>query len=731
MSRLIPQPLLFLQDRDGKPVSGAKCTTYVSQTSTPVVTYQDFLLQNPHANPITATNEGYFPAIYSGANFELKIVLSDPSGLTPSLTIDPASPFVITQAEIGGILNPETEAENSTGVTIIDSSRGPENLLRYVVLNDASSATANTANLQALFDPTKTGPTGTFYLPPLTGTDTCYINDWIPCRDGVHLNLMGCTLNLTKSLSSPYDVLAGVLMGIRDFSVENGTIVLNYSGSGTNISAIQIGARASECGAGKYFPNTYDSALSSPQGNCYLRNLKIISTGNPNGLLIQLTGGLRNVLIENIDADGGSVGDGIDYEFGWATSGTGDQRQTSHAHNLTFRNIDIRYLNTTTSAGLTIAGAYNYNVENLYVRSAAAVLVVTTGESLFYRPWVGSDEIGVKRNVRLHNITGRTISGTAITLSGAQLASGGYLAAVVAALGHPSDYQVQTDLGDFVLDGFAIDGTANGFGILCSAGCADIRNGHINGFEHGIFGTDEWVRINIEHLKIFNCAQIGIDLNGGSAIWSPAREKTGFIRNCNISGNSTSVAGSFAGIVLDKCANFRIEGCRIGKEAAFDGAAEGTQGNGIQLGTGAKNVVCRGNHVGGVFAGSYAYYNASSTAANGCTVENASGVITTNNSAWLHQLKSPSPSRGDTSQTLTVGSDYEIQRWAGTLTANRTVTLSTTNAVAGSKFRIVRTGLGSFTLDVGGLKTIPSATAAFVDVSFDGSTWFLTGYGTL
>ncbi len=92
---------------------------------------------------------------------------------------------------------------------------------------------------------------------------------------------------------------------------------------------------------------------------------------------------------------------------------------------------------------------------------------------------------------------------------------------------------------------------------------------------------------------------------------------------------------------------------------------------------------------------------------------------------------SVSADRGDTSQTLTVGTDAQIQRWATTLTDNRTVTLATTQAVKGDTFRVVRTGLGSFTLDVGGLKTIPSATAAFVDVTYDGSSWVLTGYGAL
>ncbi len=90
-----------------------------------------------------------------------------------------------------------------------------------------------------------------------------------------------------------------------------------------------------------------------------------------------------------------------------------------------------------------------------------------------------------------------------------------------------------------------------------------------------------------------------------------------------------------------------------------------------------------------------------------------------------------SADRGDTSQTLTAGTDAPTQRWATTLTADRAITLSTTGAVNGDRFRIVRTGLGAFTLDVGGLKTIPSATAAWVDVEFDGTAWRLTGYGTL
>lgn len=85
--------------------------------------------------------------------------------------------------------------------------------------------------------------------------------------------------------------------------------------------------------------------------------------------------------------------------------------------------------------------------------------------------------------------------------------------------------------------------------------------------------------------------------------------------------------------------------------------------------------------------------------------------------------------RGDANVTLNADQDVPIQRFASALTANRTVTLGT--GFAGAWFRVVRSGLGAFTLDVGGLKTIPNSTAAFVEVGHDGSGWSLTAYGVL
>lgn len=93
----------------------------------------------------------------------------------------------------------------------------------------------------------------------------------------------------------------------------------------------------------------------------------------------------------------------------------------------------------------------------------------------------------------------------------------------------------------------------------------------------------------------------------------------------------------------------------------------------------------------------------------------------------LHHI---SADRGDADVTLNADQDVPIQRFATTLTGNHTVTLGT--GFSGAWFRIVRSGLGLFTMDVGpGLKTIPSATAAWAEVGHDGTGWSLTGYGTL
>lgn len=85
----------------------------------------------------------------------------------------------------------------------------------------------------------------------------------------------------------------------------------------------------------------------------------------------------------------------------------------------------------------------------------------------------------------------------------------------------------------------------------------------------------------------------------------------------------------------------------------------------------------------------------------------------------------------DATFTLTPLTSPEQTRHTGTLTANRAVTLSTSNAYPGARFRITRTGGGGFTLDVGTGPLKSLATNTWADFVYDGSAWYLSAYGAL
>lgn len=93
---------------------------------------------------------------------------------------------------------------------------------------------------------------------------------------------------------------------------------------------------------------------------------------------------------------------------------------------------------------------------------------------------------------------------------------------------------------------------------------------------------------------------------------------------------------------------------------------------------------------------------------------------------------SMSSDNGDADLTLTAGKNALTQRFDTTLTAHRTITLSTTGAYTGANFRVVREAGagGAFNLDVGGLKTLSGA-SEWADVGYNGSAWILTAYGAL
>lgn len=84
----------------------------------------------------------------------------------------------------------------------------------------------------------------------------------------------------------------------------------------------------------------------------------------------------------------------------------------------------------------------------------------------------------------------------------------------------------------------------------------------------------------------------------------------------------------------------------------------------------------------------------------------------------------------DADATLTPFTTKELVVHNGTLTADRTLTLTTTNAPIGFEYLIKRTGAGAFNLSVGGLKNLATNTWCRVRVTA-AATFELVEYGAL
>lgn len=114
------------------------------------------------------------------------------------------------------------------------------------------------------------------------------------------------------------------------------------------------------------------------------------------------------------------------------------------------------------------------------------------------------------------------------------------------------------------------------------------------------------------------------------------------------------------------------------------------------------------------------------------------GVVVGDGSTWRRMQEAGTQTRAtDADFTLTCLTSAPQQFHEGTLTAARTVTLSTTNAYDGARFRITRTGAGAFNLNVaygsGGGSTKALATNAWADFVYSASAgyWKLAAAGTL
>lgn len=83
----------------------------------------------------------------------------------------------------------------------------------------------------------------------------------------------------------------------------------------------------------------------------------------------------------------------------------------------------------------------------------------------------------------------------------------------------------------------------------------------------------------------------------------------------------------------------------------------------------------------------------------------------------------------DADFTVIVGTSSRHQQHTGTLTANRTVTLSVSGVTVGDDFTFARVGAGAFNLSIGGLKNLVQNT--WCKVKYTAAGWTLIAYGAL
>jgi hypothetical protein len=373
-------------------------------------------------------------------------------------------------AALGGIGPiPQTPAEAAAGVAVTDGHYPPGCLLRYgIIPNSPAAAAQNQSTLGALLKwNVLNGPTGLIYSPntgATSGPDTYYFSDDTNLiRDGITLDLCGTTWNFVKT-SAYSDDNNGFLWCMRDVTIQNGRIIATYNdggGPGTGGTNPGPGGTQQPGGFGVFFfggrdapvlgsnlPTIFDSQLTPfvnygiTMGNITLKNLYISGTCPFHSFYGVLSlGGLNNVTIENVTIEGnGDLVNGVYYEFGWATNGSTHTRQTSHAHNWHIKNFIVRNTSSAqqSDGGFGSNGGYNFLFENVSVSNAPTVIGCSTGESAFFRPWVGVDDLGslpqngqspltgtaaAGRTITMRNVTGRQISGTAYSVGGATVPS--------------------------------------------------------------------------------------------------------------------------------------------------------------------------------------------------------------------------------------------------------------------------------------------------------------------
>ena len=496
-----------------------------------------------------------------------------------------------------------------------------------IVGDNPSKAKENARALFALIAPPEYGGTSSF-TGKLTfpGAQTYYFDEDIPVKDGIHLDLQRSTIRFVK-VAKDGDQSIGFVHAIRDFTIENGTVEVDYDGTGHVHAgkAMLLGTRNSL--GGPYYNGVYDVDMPEPMGNILVKDMTFISN-NPNTSIISMLGGLENVVFENVNFEGqGLAPRAIGYEFGNGTpKDENGWWKSSHGHNMVFSNITVNNLDPEKWAALRFGGAYDVLVDGLTVTGAKAALSVNQGEAAFFNTL---GEIPDKPTITIKNVTASQLSGVAMALGGSGLFKNGYLGYLVP---NPS-FADQTDHLWYIVENFDLTGNrdGSGVGIAASGGGIEVRNGTITGFQRGIRVNNDCTEIYIDSVNILDSWQMAIQLNFQSGIWEPPRLKAGYIKNSTFAGSGLG-GDVFYAIGMNHIGDFLVENNSFGYEN------EDHQGNALFIASDSHGVVAYNNTVNSVAPGEVAFRSFAVSREHN-VLQGNSGVTSTRGS-WRKRLAS-------------------------------------------------------------------------------------------
>jgi hypothetical protein len=138
----------------GRVLPGAKLTFYLTGTSTLTNIYTDDGLSVAHSNPVVADANGVFAPIYLNPEIRYRATLTTSADVLV-YTVDPVNDSLLTQAQIGAILNPQTPGELAASKTpsayfYVPGDRARGDIRRYGVTSGSSAAAVANAVQDAL-----------------------------------------------------------------------------------------------------------------------------------------------------------------------------------------------------------------------------------------------------------------------------------------------------------------------------------------------------------------------------------------------------------------------------------------------------------------------------------------------------------------------------------------------------------------------------------------------------